>query len=374
MELLRILLMPFRTASLLFVAVSSALLGFVLGSGFLILKVLGIFAVLITVVWLMRYAFRLIEDAANGVREPAVADIDMLNLVGDPRAVVHPALTVVLLGMHCTRPDWPVAPTLIGAALLSPPSIAASVMSGRVRDALNPLAIAAVVRDLGIMYPVMVLAVAACAGLGALLTGSLNTGWLLFVALELLLLLACACVGGAVYLRRFELGFVARVSPERRDEVAAQQRDRRRQQMLDHLYESLNAHKGDRALAEAQQWIDAATPLQLHEDVREIIAAGRTWNQPRAFARLLGGLLPALMEQHQPAMALRVTEAALAADAQFAPADEPTTMALVTYAMQTGRRREAGRLVENFARALPAGGELGEKLTALRATLQAFSP
>src|SRR5690606_38371975 len=128
------------------------------------------------------------------------ADVDMLNPVGDPRCVLHPALTVVLLGLHWMRPEWPLAPTLIGAALLFPPSIAASVMTGRVRDALNPRAIAAVVRDLGTMYPVMVLAVAACAALGALLASSLNTGWLLFVALELLLLLACACIGGAVYL------------------------------------------------------------------------------------------------------------------------------------------------------------------------------
>src|SRR5690606_26793510 len=120
-----------------------------------------------------------------------------------------------------TRPEWPVVPTLIGAALLFPPSIAASVMTGRARDALNPLAIAGVVRDLGIAYPVTVLAVAACAGLGVLLASGLSTGWLLFVALELLLLLACASIGGAVYLRRFELGFIARVSPERRDEVVA---------------------------------------------------------------------------------------------------------------------------------------------------------
>lgn len=368
MDLLRALAMPFRPASLLFVGLTALFLDFVLGAGVLGL-VLGLFGIVVTVVSLTRYAYRMIEDTADGVRDAAVVDVDMFNPVGDTRCWVHPALGLGLAVMHALRPQWPVAPTLIGAALLLPPSMAAMVISGRARDALNPAAIGVVVRDLGGWYPLVVLATALCAALSALLVGWLQGGWLMIASLELLLLLACACIGTAIYVRRIELGFAARLGPERKAAIAVTQREARRQQMLDAVYGDLRARETPRALAHARQWLLSASTADLPADAHEILAATRSWDAPRELPHLLRGFVPVLLELRQPALAWEATEIGLAANSGFAPDDESAVEALAAYALRTGRRRAAIRLVENFMQALPAGSAPTPRLAQLRESL-----
>lgn len=94
--MLRTLAMPFQPASLLFVALTSLVLGIVLPRAGLLLAIPALFALWITLVWLVRYAFRLFDDAANGLTEAPVADADMLNrlienfLGGQPPGSVLP--------------------------------------------------------------------------------------------------------------------------------------------------------------------------------------------------------------------------------------------------------------------------------------------
>lgn len=177
--------------------------------------------------------------------------MEQANAVADPRAWVHPLLAVLLLVLHVTQPGLPVAPTVIAAVLLFPPSLAASALSGRALDSLNPRAVFAVMRGFG------------------------------------------PC-GGIVYQRRFELGFAARHSPERRDETGRQERAKRRQQLLDHLYESLRAKDAPRAIDAASQWLREADSYQFAQDTQAILAAGRQWNEPRQFTLLMARLIPLL--------------------------------------------------------------------------------
>ena len=74
-------------------------------------------------------------------------------------------------------------------------------------------------------------------------------------------------------------------------------------------------------------------------DIDEIIAAGRAWDVPRELPQLLRALAGQLHERRQTALALKVTEAGLAADASFAPADEAAVVAIAEHARRTGRRR-----------------------------------
>lgn len=369
MDLLRALTLPFRPASLLFVALTSLFLSVVLSAGGIV-GLLALFGLYVTAVVLTRYAFRMIEDAANGVRDAAVVDISMLNPLDDARTFIHPALAVLLLVAHLTWPDWPAVPTLVAVALLFPPSIAATLLDGRARDAFNPVAIGAVIRDLGIWYPLTVLGTAALCALAVLLVRWLQRGWLMMAGLELLLLLIYAWIGGAVYMRRFELGFLARHAPERKAQAAAHERDRRRQHMLDRVYTDLNGREPRRALAHLQQWLAEADPQMLPGDVDEIIAAGRAWDEPRAFPRLLRGLAVLVQQRQQTALALKITETGLALDQAFAPADETAVVAIAGHAMHTGRRRTALRLIDNFLRTLPDGATAGAPLRALRKTLE----
>jgi hypothetical protein len=368
MDLLKVLGMPFQTGSLLFVALSSLLLGLVLGAGNFVAQLMGLWMTLIVLVWLTRYAFRMIDDIANGVREAPVAEVELTNPIGDARPWVHPALAAALSLFHWMTPELPVTPTLVAAALLFPPSIAASAMTGRARDALNPLAVAGVMRGLGPWLAVVGLSTAACVALAVVAVRLLNPGIILVATLELLLLLAYACIGGVVYHRRIELGFAARLSPERRDEVAVHARARELQQLLDDLYRDLRAREAPRAIAAATQWLRGVAPHQLRDDVQALLGAGHRWNEPREYARLLQGLLPVLLQLRQPALAFSVAEAAQKIGGDFTAADEPTAVALIDYALQSGRRRAAERLLDSFLKAHQ--GSTGPRLAALRAALR----
>lgn len=382
MDLLKVLAMPFQLSSLLFVAMTSFVLGIVLGSGNFVTWLIGMLGVLIILTWLTRYAFGLIDDVANGVRETAAAKVEMASPFGDARCLVHPALTAALLILYAVKPELPVMPALLGVAVLFPASIAACAMSGHARDALNPMAIGRVIIGMGFWYVVAVLAMVACAVLGVLITrgllsawepltfGGMGIGWLLIASLELLLLVACAVLGGLVFQRREELGFAARISPERRAEAEHAQRNLDRQKLFDHLYTYLRSRDVASAIAETGQWLRGADPGQVYADVRELAAAGRQWNVPREFTRFVRELLPQLMRQ--PAAAQLAADAALAADPRFAPASEPEVVTLVEYALQTGRRRGATQLLENFIAAAQAAP--GPRLQALRTRLQPAAP
>lgn len=374
MDLLKVLAVPFQPGSLLFVAASSLLLGLVLGSGNFVTALMGLWATLIILVWLTRYAFHMIDDIANGVREAAAADVELANPVGDTRYLVHPGLAVALGVLHLRYPTLSAAPTLILAALFFPPSIAASAMSGRARDALNPISVARVIAGFGPWYAVAVLAAAGCAALGVVLARMLEPGWLLFASLELLLLVAYAAIGGVVYHRRIELGFAARISPERRAEVQENARHAERQRLLDQVFGQLRGHDAPRAVADVAQWLRQAATHDLHGDVQAILVAGKAWNEPFEFARLLQGLLPVLLQLRQPALAFSVVEAGLGAHPAFTPADETTAVALIEYGMQTSRRRTATRLLQNFL-ARPGSAVAPEsRLAALREALQPALP
>lgn len=371
-ELLKILAMPFQLASLLFVALTSLLTGILLqiAGGSLAVLLLMIFALWLMLVWLSNYALRMLDDAANGVHRAATASAEMLaDPFSDSRCWVHPGLAAVLVLLHYSRPELPTAPTLVVAALAFPASMSACVMSGRARDALNPVAIANATRGLGLWYLPLVLFTALCVALAVLATRALPAGALLVAILELLLLVTYAGIGGAVYLRRFELGFAPRVSPERRMESEQRERDHQRQHFLDALYKDLRVRETPRAIAATSSRLKQAPSTELAEEMRALLAAGRQWNEPREFPRLLRGLLPTLVELKQPALALAAADAALAANAEFAPPDESTTLALADYALQTGRRRGATRMLENFLKASQAAPSA--RLDAMRAKLAA---
>lgn len=369
MDAFKILSMPFQVGSLLFVALSSLVLGLLVGSRNIVILLFGLWALWVTLTWLTNYAVRMIDDIADGVRKAAAAEVEQANAVADPRAWVHPLLGVLLLVLHATRPGLPVAPTVIAAVLLFPPSLAASAISGRALDSLNPRAVFEVMRGFGPWYPLAVLATAFWAALGALTVRLLQPGWLYFAVMELLLLLTYASIGGIVYQRRFELGFEARHSPERRDETERQERGKRRQQLLDHLFESLRAKDVSRAIDAASHWLRNADSYQFAQDAQAMLSAGRQWNEPAQYRQFVLGLMPLLLERQQPALALAAAEALRAAGGRFVPGDEASTVALADFALRTGRRRTAQAMVEDFL-ASPAGaGRAGPRLAQLCATL-----
>ena len=366
-DLLRALAMPFQLASLLFVALTSVLLGTFIG-GDLIRFVVSIAAIWLILVWLTQYALVLIDDAANGSHETRAASVEMATAMLDARAWVHPALAVavgVLLYLH---PDWPRLPVLLVAALLFPASLGASAMTGHAVHALHPGEMARVIRGLGIWYPVVVLFVLACALLGMLVARRADSMILIVASAEMLLLLAYAGMGGVLYVRRRELGFEPRKSPERVAQREEEARHGVRQQFIDDLYKDLRVRESARAARDAGRWLQTAKPEHLKGDLHALLEAGRHWAEPREYPRMLRGLIPLLLEMKQPSLALNLADAGLAATPKFAPAAEPEAVLLIRYAQQTGRGRLAQTLLDNYLGGTPAP-QPGAELRALQLAL-----
>jgi hypothetical protein len=365
-ELLRALAMPFQLASLLFVLLTSVVLGFFIGGG-LVRLIVSIATILLMLVWLTQYALHLIDDAANGVRDTRAASAEMATAFLDARAWVHPALAVAVAVLLYLKPELPVMPTLIGAALLFPASIGACAMTGHALDAVNPIELARVMRGFGIWYPVVAAFVLACAALGLLAARRLDSMILTVAAIEMLLLLVYAGTGGVLFVRRRELGFEPRQSPERIAQREEEERRATRQQFVDGLYKDLRVRESARAASSAARWLRESRPEHLKGDLHAILQAGLQWNEPREYPRFLRGLLPVLLELKQPMLAMAIVDAGLNAASTFAPASESETVALVNYAQHTGRRRVAHALLQNYLKA-PAG-EPGAALKALQAAM-----
>lgn len=356
-DLLRCLAMPFQLQSLAFVAFTSVPLGIFIG-GDLVRLVASILAVLLLLVWLTQYAVHIIDDAANGLREAQVASVEMATSFTDARAWVHPILAVAVGMVLYLYPSLPRLPVLVGAALLLPASLGSSVMTGHALQALDPVAIARTVRGFGLIYLPVVLFVLACAWSGMLVARRLDSMILIVALIEMLLLVAYAGIGGALYLRRHELGFEPRNSPERVARLREEERQAGRQRFIDELYKDLRVREPGRAAGNAAHWLRACDPSQLKGDLQAILDAGRQWSEPREYPRMLRALVPVLLEMKQPALAFTLVEAGLAAHAKFAPATEAEAVALIRYARQTGRRRTARQLLDNFMNGNAAPGPL----------------
>jgi hypothetical protein len=372
-ELLKALGMPFQVASLLFVAVSSLLLALVTAVGG-VTFLIALFAIFILLVWLIRYAYTLIDDASNGVHEAATASAEMLSVVGDPRCLVHPVLAIAVGTALVLQPEVPRPPVLAAAALLFPASIGASAISGRTLDSLNPIAMMNVVRGLAHYYLLAVLWTIACVTLGFVIADTTLWSALRIALIELLILLVYTFIGGAVYLRRTELGFTPRVSPERTDERVQLQRDAERQQMIDGLYRDLRVRETGKAATSAGQWLQQAPAHLLATDVRAILTAGAAWTEPRTYPQLLRSMTGQLLAMRQTALAFTVVEAGLVATHGFALTSENDAIAMIRFAQHSGRKRVAVTLLSNYLASIAGKSEPGAALQALREYLQADSP
>ncbi len=263
---------------------------------------------------------------------------------------MHPVLTVLVGAAVYLQPEIPRWSVLVAAALLYPASIGAIAISGHALDAVNPFALVRVARGLAHYYLLSVLWMVLCVVLAVLVVRSGLWVGLRIATIELLVLLmyAYAFIGGAVYVRRLDLGFVPRVSPERVEEQREQERIAERQRMIDGLYRDLRVREPARALASARQWIEQAGSQQLSDDVRAILDAGARWSEPRGFAQLMRGLVPQLLSMRQLALAFAAGGSGLAAAPGFTPEQEGDAIAVIRYAMQTGRKRLAATLLANF--------------------------
>lgn len=369
MELLKALRMPFQPASLLFVAVTSGLMSLVLYVGG-IAVMLAIPALALLAIFFTQFTFTLIDDAVNGKPETATASIEMLSPWGDMRCWVHPLLTMVIATGLLLQPQIPKLPVLAACAFLFPASLGAIALSGNALDAVNPFAMVRIIRGLGPYYLLAVLWPVLCVAAGTLLGMAGLWSFFQIATVQLLFLASCAFIGGAVYMRRVELGFEPLVSPERKAAREEQIQTADRQHMIDGLFNDVRMRRTDSALASARQWLEKADSHHLPGDVRAILAAGATWTEKKGYIAFLLGLAPVLIAMRQPGLAFATVEAGLAATPGFTLENESEAIRMIRFALQTGRKRLAATLLANFMARNTDQNSAGAELLELRAQLE----
>jgi hypothetical protein len=346
------LALPFRTAPLLLIGIFSVLLVIALRAGLLGIPMLAIIGS-----WFLKYAFLLLDHAAQGRPDAPVLTPEAANPLGEMRPLAYAGLIagyylgtgtlVASLGTELVS-----ALRLLGLAAL-PAIIATHTITGSWGEALNPRTIVGTTRRLGPGYVIVLCVAVVCWWLGRIIV--LDAGHLalvLRIALLMLLWLTLFCaLGGVIYARRLELGFEPEHSPERdrRRNDAALDRDRAR--FLDLIYTEYRSGDLRNAWSSVEQRaIASADPVTEYAWIYERIA---NWPRPRLANRVAHELLPQLLATRRSGEALRIVKQRLQADPDFRPLASRELIALAELARDAGDRPLARALLQDFEGRFP---------------------
>jgi len=365
---LRYLALPFHAAPLLLVAFFAVLLRLALHAG-----LLGLPALLILGSWFFKYAFMLLDHAAEGRPGAPVLTPEAANPVGEMRPLAY-ALAAVVFYFATGAIGELLGPTaltvirLLGLVAL-PAIIATHTITGSFAQALNPLAIAAMTRRLGSGY-LLVVGVAIGAGLlgRAIVLDGDHLAFVLRIALLMLLwLVMFAVLGGVLHARRHEVGFEPEHSPERRQRRDERDRDRERDRFIDQVFAEFRAGRQQTAWQTIEQHA-TRSPSAIAEYlwIYDRIA---TWPNPKLANHVAQEVLPQLLAARRHGDALQLVKSRLQADPEFRPLASEHLLKLVELARDGGDRPLARALLHDFDRRFPndparnTAKQLAEQLT-----------
>lgn len=284
---------------------------------------------------LFNYAYETLEDVANGMREPPVASVESLGPF-ELRPIVQVALCAVVYKLAMLAGVATGSAIALFALALLPASIGVLGTTGRWLAAVDPVMLLRTVKGLGWCYPLIVaVAVAYAAAVLALSRTASDFVW--FAAGEFAVLSLFSLIGGAFHLRRLQLGFEPRRSPERMADVAEMQRLARLDHMLDDMFVSIRARKSAESIRPLQAWLTAADAAHLAQDTRAVIAQALQWNSPRGLEAVARALVSELLRRKRPDLALEVVNAAVGQQPQFAVESAAERVQIARYAASLGR-------------------------------------
>lgn len=342
MDYVRVLLVPFRPASLLLVATFSVIITFLLrGATFAgPFGIAALLAVFFLNSWVLKYCFVLVEHLADGATEPPVMDSDMVSPLES-----RPLVQTIVLAAGATL-CWKVggsAALVIAAVLLLalPAQIALVAMGENVFRAMNPLAWLRVIRGLGPMYLLLLAALALAAAL-AYLVGRYTDAIFLKVAVLLLAEVGFfGLIGSSIWLRRKALGFEPSRSPERAAERAEGERIRQRARMMDEVFEQARIGKHVDATAPLARWLRDLDAEHVVRDSLHVAEQALKWQLPLALNPIGSTLIRHLLRFGRPDAALSVYALFRQQSARFTMDSAPDLRTLADYAESVGKEELA---------------------------------
>lgn len=358
--MLRALIQPLAPTVLMLTGVVALLLSVLEQSPLLGLPGLVLLASLVS-----KYAYVLLESAANGVAEPPPLALEMINPV-ETRPLIQLLIGIVIAALVARLPG--AAGTVVGAAalVLLPASIGVLGVSERRLDAANPLVLVRTIRALGAWYPAILLVAALY--VAAVTWAFIAPWWGVFrwALLVLCLLSLFTFIGSAFHARRLQLGFEPIHSPERVAEREAAARQLRTERWLEQIYGSVRMHDYAKAGELLAQWATAADDADAARQAQGIVQRALSWNDERGLALVASRLATYLLRAGNPAAALDVAATALPQAPMLRLASDAEQFALAQAARADGRRALTAALLRRFEQDFP-GSPFLARAQALRA-------
>jgi hypothetical protein len=356
--ILRSLAIPLRMAPLLLIGTFSLLLILAMKAG-----LFGIPLGLIVLSWFTKYSFVLMDHLAEGVVEPPVLSIEMVNPLSEQRPMIMLLLTIGLFYASDAASYWVgkqgalVLMVAVGATL--PAIVAVQGATGTVVQSLNPRRVLGLIGRLRGDY--------------VLILGFVGLVWLFFRivlesafgdALPLMLRIALlmyawlavfSLIGGVLFERRLELGLDDVHTPESVDPGDDDEDDtpdeRARDKEIDRIYAEW------RGGAHANAWKSVLALVSDSRDelieLRWLYQRAAQWPDGRLAERLARELLPRLLAKRITGEALDVARERLRKNPQFRPAASADLLTLVHLAQAAGDRATARLLLHDFAALYP---------------------
>ncbi len=335
MDHLRVLLVPFHVTSLILIGVFAILFSiFDMGGLY------GIFASIITQIWVVKYCYVLVEHLADGATEPPVMSTDMLSPF-EVRPWVQ--IAIIIAGAVLCVKVGGVVGILLGAVLLAllPASIAVLGVGEPFYQAVNPLMLLRLIRGLGPYYLLILVSIPVYIGI-LLLLQRLDVWNLGLHAAGLICEISFfGLIGGCLFLRRRELGIEPSRSPERTAARAEAERAKLRSRMLDDVFQQWRIGKHVEATRPLARWMSSLDGETAALDAQFVAGQVLQWDGTAGLNTIGSTLIRHLLRAGRPDAALAVF-GRLRERSPTLTLDSPDDLrALIDYAENTGREELA---------------------------------
>jgi hypothetical protein len=345
MDYLRVLLVPFRPTALLMVGLFAFIISFLLNivSFMQMMGLIGLIGVFMLNIWVLKYCFVMIEQIADGATEPPVMDADMLS----PFETRPLATSVVLFvgGMLAWKVGGNAGIALSVLLLLVFPAQAALIAMGdNVFNAMNPLAWFRVIRGLGPLYALLLIALAAVVGVNLLASAFVSSTFIRVAVFLLAEVGFFGFIGSSIWLRRKQLGFEPSRSPERAAARAESERIKVRAHMMDEVFQNARIGKFVDATAPLARWLRDLESEYAVRDSLHIAEQALKWQLPLALNPIGSTLIRHLLRFGRPDAALKIYEQFRNRSPQFTMDSVADLRNLAEYADSVGRDELASKM------------------------------
>jgi pentatricopeptide repeat protein len=334
MDHLRILLVPFQLTSLILVVVFSLLITLFSAAN----SILGIAAQIFLQIWVLKYCYVVVESLADGATEPPVMSTDMLSPF-ETRPWVQLGLIVAATALCTAIGGVPALVLAIVFFLLLPASIAVLGIGEPFFQAVNPLMLFRMIRGLGPYYLLILVSIP----IGIILLLQRLGAWALFQNAAFLFceLSFFSLIGGAMYLRRAQLGSEPSRSPERQAAREESERVKLRARMIDEVFQQVRIGKHVEATRPLAQWMRDLDGPTAARDAQHLVAQALGWDNISGLNTIGSTLIRHLLRAGRPDTALRIFEQ-LRARTPTLTIDSPDDLrTLADYAESVGREELA---------------------------------